>query len=292
MLRNCLLSIGLSLLCLLSFGQNNQKMNVWQDSLEGLGKKIFGKLAETERVESNFSFVKTLVSALKEPNSFYFTFDKLSMISILNAPDNAFRIFTWNLPLQDGSYLYYGTIQYKSGTIKLTPLLDKTFQIANPEQDILPAKEWYGAQYYDIIPLSKERYVLLGWKGHHADYSKRVIEVLHVSTKGEVTFGGNIFSDDTKLARKIFSYTRQATMYLKYNTANKQIEFDHMVPAAPSLKGNYKYYGPDLSYDGYVLDQGKLVFKENIEIQNPVREDDDRYIDPRKPNKKLKSGLQ
>lgn len=292
MVKNCFLSIGLFLFCLLGYGQNNQKMNVWQDSLEGLGKKMFGKLAETERIESNFSFVKTLVSALKEPNSFYFNFDKLGMVSILNAPDNAFRIFTWNLPLQDGSYLYYGTIQHKSGTIKLTPLLDKTFQVVNPETDVLPAKEWYGAQYYEMIPLSKGSYVLLGWKGHHADYSKRVIEILNVSPSGEVTFGATVFSEDAKLARKIFSYTKQATMHLKYNAAKKMLEYDHIVPADPSLKGNYKYYGPDLTYDGYLLENGKLLFKENIAIQAPTREDDDRYIDPSKPNRKLKSGLQ
>lgn len=267
-------------------------MNVWQDSLLNLGRQMFGKAAETERIESNFTFVKTLVSALKEPNSFYFNFEKLRMISILYAPDNSFRIISWNLPLQDGSYLYYGSIQYKLGTIKLTPLLDKTFQINNPERDVVPAKDWYGAQYYEIIPLTKYQYVLLGWKGHHADYTKKVIDVLNFSPNGEVTFGAAVFSDDDTRMRKIFSYTKQASMHLKYNADKKLIEFDHIVPADPSLKGNFKYYGPDLSYDGYSIENGKLVFKENIQIQNPERADEDQYIDPNKPSKKIKSGLQ
>lgn len=292
MLRNCFLSISLLLFCSVTYGQNNLKMNVWQDSLLNLATQIAGKVAETERIESNFSFVKTMVSALKEPNSYYFPFEKLKMISILHAPDNSFRIMTWNLPLQDGSYLYYGTIQYKSGTIKLTPLLDKTFQIENPDRDVLSSKQWYGAQYYDMIPLSKNRYVLLGWKGHHADYTKKVIDVLSFSPNGEVTFGAPVFSDDTGLARRIFSYTKQASMYLKFVASKQSIEFDHIVPADPSLKGNFKYYGPDLSYDSYVIANGKLVFKENIEVLNPEHEEDGRYIDPAKPSKKLKSGLQ
>lgn len=292
MLRNCFLSVGLLLLCSISYGQNNLKMNAWQDSLLNLATQIGGKVAEPERIESNFKFVKTLVSALKEPNSFYFGFEKLKMVSILNAPDNAFRIMTWNLPLQDGSYLYYGTIQYKSGTIKLTPLLDKTFQIANPDQDILSNKQWYGAQYYEIIPFAKNQYILLGWKGHHADYTKKVIEVLNFSPNGEVTFGAAVFGGNASLSRKIFSYTKQASMYLTFAVPKQRIEFDHIVPADPSLKGNFKYYGPDLSYDAYVIATGKLVFKENIEVLNPVRQEDAQYIDPRKPNKKLKSGLQ
>lgn len=292
MLKNCFLSISLLLICSFSHGQNNLKMNIWQDSLSQLGAQMFGKVAETERIESNFAFVKTLVSALKEPNSFYFNFDKLRMISVLNAPDNSFRIITWNLPLQDGSYLYYGTIQHRSGTIKLTPLLDKTFQISNPERDIVANKDWYGAQYYDIIPLAKNQYILLGWKGHHADYTKKVIDVLNLSSDGTASFGAKVFSDDHTLSRKIFSYTRQASMYLKYNAAQRRIEFDHIVPADPSLKGDFKYYGPDLSYDGYSVENGKLIFKPNIPIQNPERGDEDQYIDPSKPSKKFKSGLQ
>lgn len=291
MLRNCFLSFTLLIICSFGYGQNNAKMNVWQDSLLKLGTRMFGEIAETERIESNFSFVKTLVSALKEPNSFYFDFEKLRMISILNSPDRSFRIISWNLPLQDGSYLYYGTIQYKAGTIKLTPLLDKTFQINAPEEDVVSNKNWYGAQYYQMIPLSKNQYVLLGWKGHHADYTKKVIDVLTFAPNGDVSFGAPIFSDDSKLTRKIFSFTRQASMYLKYNEAENRIEFDHIVPADPSLKGNFKYYGPDLSHDGYLIEQGKLVFKEDIQVQNPVSEDEGRYIDPRKPDKKLKSGL-
>lgn len=266
-------------------------MNVWQDSLLNLGAKMFGESEETIRIESNFTFVKTLVSALKEPNSFYFAFEKLKMVSILDAPDKSFRIISWNIPLQDGSYLYYGTIQHKSGTIKLTPLLDKTFEINSPEEDIVSNKSWYGAQYYDIRPLAKNQYILLGWKGHHTDYMKKVIDILNIAPDGHVSFGAKVFSDNPQVARKIFSFTREAAMYLKYNAKETRVEFDHIVPADPSLKGNFKYHGPDLTHDAYRLKNGKLVFEEDILIENSSLEDDGRYIDPKKNNKKLKSGL-
>ncbi len=273
--------------------QNIQKMNIWQDSLLHVGQQMFQSRAEAERLERNFVFIKTLVSALKEPNSYFFNFTKLEMISVLSSPDNDFRIFSWNIPLQDGSYLYYGTIQHKvtGGQLKLTPLLDKTFAFKKPDEEITSADQWYGAQYYEIISLSNRRYALLGWKGHHAEYSKKVIEIVHIPTSGEVTLGAAVFSDSPHIARKIFSYAKTATMYLHFSEQSNRIEFDHIVAISPGEVGNFKYYGPDLTHDGYEIKGGRLIFKENIELRSPEKEDDSRYIDPLKPGKR-RSGLQ
>ncbi len=277
--------------CNISLAQNNQKMNLWQDSLLSLATNMYQSEAEPERIERNYTFVKTLVSSLKEPNSFYFKFDKLNMISIVSPPDQTFRIFTWNIPLQDGSYLYYGAIQQKSGQLQLTPLLDKTFEIKNPHNEVLPSTAWYGAQYYDIVPLEKGNYVLLGWKGHHRDFTQKVIEILKIGDHKNIQFGSAVFSDDAHITRKIFSYTREASMYLAHNAALSRIEFDHLVPAADHLSGDFKYYGPDLTYDTYYLKNGKLLLEQEIELKNPVRGDEFRFIDPKKLNPKLKSGL-
>lgn len=282
-----LLSVSLSY----SYAQHLPKMNAWQDSLLVLSNRMFSSVNEAERMESNFKFVKTLVSSLKEANAFYYAFDKLKSISILNAPDNSFRIFSWNIPLDDGSYLYYGSIQHKSNTIKLTPLLDKTFEIENVETAVLPANNWYGAQYYDIVPLQTNQYALLGWKGHHADYSQKLIEILTIGKDGSVSFGANVFSNLPNIKRKVFSYTRQASMYLRYNDSKKQIEFDHIVPINEEFNGNYKYYGPDLSHDAYALKNNQLFFIENITVENPTSTKDDLFVDPLKPKKGLKSGL-
>ncbi|MGH2623157.1 MAG: hypothetical protein ACRDE7_05800, partial [Sphingobacterium sp.] len=196
-------------------------INQWQDSLAHLGKAVFSGLSEPQRIEKNFNFVKTLVSALKEKESFKFEFDQLAMISIVNSPDQKFRIFSWNVPLDDGSYLYYGAIQFHTpdGNLKLIPLLDKTFEINHINEAITSPEEWYGAQYYSIIKLAENSYALLGWKGHHHDYSIKVIEILTIVESGELQFGKNVFTDNTKISRKIFQYTSQASMYLHYNEA-------------------------------------------------------------------------
>ncbi|SFS50778.1 hypothetical protein SAMN05660206_102299 [Sphingobacterium wenxiniae] len=291
--KKILLSICLLTVCLQeSKAQVNfYNMNKWQDSLVNLGKDMYRLKGEAERLEKNFAFVKTLVSSLKEKHSFIYTFDKLDMISIIQDPNDNFRIFSWHIALNDGSYLYYGAIQRKSknGALELTPLLDKTFEIQNPEEEQTGLDYWYGAQYYDIIPI-QDAYVLLGWKGHGPTYSQKVIEILH-QDNGAFKLGKPVFSDNPKMARKIFRYTRQAAMYLKYHEAEQQIIFDHIVPADPSLEGSYEYYGPDLSFDAYKINGANLQFLEDIPFENPPRDEDDLNIVPGRAIPKKKSGL-
>lgn len=246
----------------------SERIQVYEDSLYKYGQDMFFSESESDRIQNNFLFVRTLVHALQTQNSFDYSFERLNMISILQAPDNSFRIFSWNIPLSDGSYLYYGSLQFATpdGSLSLIPLLDKTFEIAEPESDILPSNMWYGAQYYEIIPL-EGAYALLGWKGHSADYTQKVIEILTIKNN-TIEWGKPVFSDDPTVSRKIFRYTRQASMYLKYHAEDHRIYFDHIVPINEGVEGNYKYYGPDLSYDAYQLKNGQLLLLENVDFFN------------------------
>ncbi|PZP46635.1 MAG: hypothetical protein DI598_11865, partial [Pseudopedobacter saltans] len=73
-------------------------------------KIIFANTFET-RLEANTDFVKNLVKTLELSNSFQYPFDSLQTISIENAPDNKFRIFTWELQKDDNYFRQYGAIQ-------------------------------------------------------------------------------------------------------------------------------------------------------------------------------------
>ncbi|GHE41767.1 hypothetical protein GCM10017764_26210 [Sphingobacterium griseoflavum] len=266
-------------------------MDRWQDSLLRLGKEMFGSKAEPERLEKNFLFVKTLVSALKERYSFLYSFPKLDMISNLQAPNGRFRIFSWNIPLDDGSYLYYGAIQTKSqhGELQLVPLLDKTFEIIDPEYVNLKPSEWYGAQYYDIASLGDD-YILLGWKGHTPQQMQKVIEILQFDGSS-YQLGKAVFDDHVKSTRKIFRFARHIAMYLRLDADKKRIVFDHIVPADSTVIGSYDFYGPDLSYDAYTIENGNLVLQRNVSFQNTGLPDVHVDVKPGQAIKAKKSGL-
>jgi hypothetical protein len=82
--------------------------------------------------------------------------------------------------------------------------------------------------------------------------------------------------------RVVFEYTRQASMLLRYVPDQNLIVFDHLSPPDPKLKNQRDTYGPDLSYDGYQLKNGRWVYVDNLDMRNVSQSRDADYIDPKK----------
>ncbi|WP_183562893.1 hypothetical protein [Mucilaginibacter sp. SP1R1] len=287
--------LSVMVICMLVFGQtfgqqNNEsdrlkQLNIYQDSLESLGKKFINNENDLERKNANYLFIKTLVSALKTPNSFLFPFDSVKSISIINSPDNRFRIMSWHVINQDGSYRFYGTIQLNTGgPLKMYPLEDYSPLLKNPEDSVTDNHKWYGAQYYKIIPVyaAKPYYVLIGWKGNTVKSTKKVIDILSF-TNDKPSFGLSVFDNNGKTRKRvIFEYTRQASMLLRYVPDQNLIVFDHLAPPDPKMKDNPETFGPDLSYDGYKLKNGRWVHIANLDMRNIPDNSDADYVDPKK----------
>ena len=275
-----------------------QQFDVYLDSLKALSYQVINNPAEPERYNANYTMVKTLINALKLPNSFNLSFDSLKTISVLTAPDKRFRIFTWHVMNQDGSYRYYGTIQMNSpGKLQMFPLVDHSHTFKSPQDSIVSNSTWYGSQYYKVIPVTynvrNPYYVLLGWKGNNVKSTKKVIEVLSFKD-GKASFGLPVFEGDKeRLGKKriVFEYTRQVSLMLNYLPKEGTIVFDHLAPPDPALKDKPELYGPDMSYDGFKLVNGKWKFIEDIELKNPPSDLDDDFNDPRKPTKRVTNKL-
>lgn len=265
-----------------------KQLNTYQDSLANLGKIFINDQNDLERKNANYLFIKTLVSALKVPNSFLFKFDSVKTISILNSPDNKFRIFSWPIMNNDGSYRFYGAIQMNTGgALKLYPLEDYSPLFKNPQDSVTDNNKWYGAQYYKIIPVygNNPHYVLLGWKGNTIKSTKKVIEVLSFKND-KVQLGSPIFTEKGKNRKRIiFEYTRQASMLLKYIPDQNLIVFDNLAPPDKKLKDQPETYGPDLSYNGYRLKNGKWEYVDNLDMRNVPDAQDESYIDPKTADK-------
>ena len=264
-----------------------QKMQIWEDSLKHLSVTIYNHPEDIERKNANNLFVRTLVQALKIPHSFDYRFDSLKTLSIKKSTDNKFRTITWHLCEADGTFRYYGAIQFNTSELQLIPLLDMSDFMKSPMDSIVTHKQWYGARYYDIISLTDSKnnyYVLLGWKGSLGKTSKKVIEVLHFEN-GKPIFGLPIFENKKRAKRVIFEFAQQASMLLKYLPEKQMIVFDHLVPPDSRSEGMYEVYVPDLSYDGYqILPSGKLKFLENLDLRNQSDISDTQFIDPSKSN--------
>ena len=288
-MKRLLVFIPLILFLNQSFAQHTDesgslnRLSMYQDSLADLGKVMINNDNELERQNANTTFVKTLVAALKVPNSFLFPFDSVKTVSILNSPDNRFRIISWHIMNDDGSYRFYGAMQMNTGgALKLFPLVDYSPLLAHPEDSVTDNRKWYGAQYYKIIRVTgdKSYYVMLGWKGYTANSTKKVIEVLSFKNDRPV-FGMEVFGT-SKHKRIIFQYTRQASMLLKYVPEQDLIVFDHLSPPDDKSKKNPESFGPDLSYDGYRLINGRWKYEDNLDMRNVPDEHDSEFTDPKK----------
>jgi len=254
--------------------QSKQSEFILKDSLLHLGFKMYNEPNEPERLQANYAFIKTLVQLLKEEHSFDQNLDTLQMISIRKSPDNFFRLFSWHLPLADGSYRYYGAIQLKTadGSLDLKPLVDQSHIMERPEHAVTDNNHWYGAQYYEVIPLKglNHHYLLLGWKGYSSEITYKTIDIIHVNSS-EISFGKTLFSGrdvDSKATRMIYKYNAGASMLLKYEKQPNRIVMDHLAPAQPSLNGQFKYYGPDMSYDAWKIENKQLVLVEDLPLKN------------------------
>ena len=264
----------------------------YQDTLKTLSYEAINNISEAERYNANYKLVRTFVKALKIPGSYNFNFDSLKTITINRSPDNKFRIFTWHVMNNDGSYRYYGTIQMNSGQgLKLFPLVDHSPEIKRPQDTVFTNERWYGCQYYKIIPVvnsgRQPYYVLLGWKGNTVKSTKKIIEIVYFKNN-KAYFGLPVFDGSKEFAGKnriVFEYSRQASMMLNYNPQEGMIIFDHLAPPDPKMKNRPDLFGPDLSYDGFKLLNGRWKYHPDLPLKNTPSETDNLYNNPKAPPK-------
>lgn len=245
-----------------------------------------------ELEEKNEVFMKGLKVILEQDEAFTYPFDSLKSMSKITSPDNEFRLFNWNVELEGGYQKFYCFILKKNGTI--IELKDRHKNMVKPEHKYCSDKNWYGALYYQIIPLRGGKYTLLGWNGKDALTTQKVIEVMNLS-RSKAKFGYTIFQFPNKSERKrrfILEYADDAYVTVRYEETKKkkQIIFSHLSPATPQVEGFPQYYYPDLSYDSFLLENGKWVFQSSVDARNNKSEKDKEYNEPYDPNNPVEGG--
>ena len=263
-----------------SFGQRvkvSQSDSTYIDSirnyeyqLEGLSYNIINGSDKVERITSCYYFIETLKTALQIPNSFDYDFDLLKTVSSITSEDDKFRVFTWNLLLDSGKYMYFGAIQMNNpDSLELYGLYDSSDYNRNVIYGQFDNRHWMGGLIYQIHHYrwkKKDYYITFGWDGQDAKTNRKVIDVLWFDNEGKPNFGEEIFDFDGDLqSRIIFDFNDRAAMLCRYDDHEEAIVFANLVPINPVMKGVYQNYVPDGTYDYLRFEKGvwrryKMVF--------------------------------
>jgi hypothetical protein len=263
----------LLLICLLfvtqSFAQKQsvadlERLKNYEDTLVGLADSILHSEDEFVRQQAVYSFIPALVKALKVPGSYQYPFSRLETMSIVRSPDEKFRIFTWDLRKDNGTYRFYGAIQKKnSKELELYPLFDNSTFMITEEDTTLNAEAWFGCLYYKVIK-AKKHYVLFGWDGNNMASNKKVIEVLWWDKEGKPMFGLPVFHFPEAIkSRVIFEYKKNAGITVNYDANKKMIVFDHLIPEEGNERAKMTYV-PDGTYEGLELHKDSWNYVEKV----------------------------
>jgi hypothetical protein len=266
-------------------------LNQKEDSIRALSVKIIQGINADDRFTADSNFTRALVRALKTPNSFHYPFESLQTVSILYSPDSVFRIFTWQLVINENVIRQHGAIQMKTydGSLKLFPLIDKSDVTTKVADTIGNNFGWIGAIYYKIIQkksANQNYYTLLGFDENNIRSSRKIIEVLNFMND-EPIFGGRYFSYEedslfkSSQSRFILEYKKEAGPRLTYDKELDMIVVEHLVSESKEPNKKWTLIG-DGDYEGFKWKNGKWVHVEKIfnlvtpdgqaPVPNPIRD--------------------
>ena len=227
-------------------------------------KTLYGKLykASSDSIRSilNDSICQQFNITLKNDSSFEYAFDSLPYLGKVYSTDRKLRIYSWNYISDNGNYRFFSYFQFANH--KLIQL-SQDQPVYIPEEDgSVEAKKWYGALYYNAVPISYQNeihYILLGWSHFTDNLNFKVMDVLSVNDTTP-TFGLPLFSNNEKVTYRVtLPYSSDHSLSLQYDSKRKLFIFNHLYEEA-----NKNKMMSDESFSCYQLKSGKLVYKEEI----------------------------
>jgi hypothetical protein len=240
-----------------------------EDTMKQFAFDIVNAETAEGRFRADSQFIRSLVKALRQPNSFYYPFDSLQTVSRLYAPDSTFRIFTWQFKRDNLMYLQEGAIQINQpdGSLKLFPLFDASMFTDKPLDSVRTRLNWIGAIYYRIVEKKwqgKNYYTLLGFDDYSETSNKKWMEVLTFTPEGEPRFGGPYFSFQEDSVRKPtqyrfnIEYKKEAGTRFNYDPSLDLVVFDELMSES-SQPQKFDTYVPDGDFEAFQWKNGKWV---------------------------------
>ncbi|MBL7765230.1 MAG: hypothetical protein JNJ58_04005 [Chitinophagaceae bacterium] len=246
-------------------------LEILEDSLVYFADSMYNSPIPDFRVAGSYEFIRIFKTVLKTPNSYNYPFKKLSeKISILRSPDDAFRIYNWEVVRGTVEHRYYGVMQLTDGSF--IPLVDVSDQIIRGAEDsIFNGTRWYGSLYYNILLRQiddQKIYFLIGWNGSSMNSEKKIIEAFGFNSQGQGMFGAPVFNmtergKRRKVNRVVIEYQKGSRLSMNYDKETDQIIFDHCESQIGDPAKRYTYI-PDGTYDGFKWDGHQWTMYENV----------------------------
>ncbi len=244
-----------------------------EDSLKTVGLKIVQGKDAGDRFFADSAFTRIFVRALRTKNSFYHPFDSIINISKLYPPDSSFKIFTWQLMINENTIRQHGAIQMKTadGSFKVFPLIDKSDIILNQTDTISDNNGWMGAVYYKIIQKEYKGdkfYTLLGFDENNIKSDKKIMDVLQFVNSKPV-FGSKLFvfensnNSQKQMARYILEYKKEAAARLTFDEDLGAVVVDELTSESNTPTKKWTLV-PDGEYNGFLWKNGKWVLTMNL----------------------------
>ncbi|MFZ9754729.1 MAG: hypothetical protein ACO3DK_01695 [Bacteroidia bacterium] len=252
--------------------------------------------SDSARLQSAAQAQQLLLQGLASKEAWVFEFDSLRMstIAIASDPKSSLRLFTWNAVLLDKRFVHFGIIQCKKGSeIQCIPLYDSAQDLPEAwDEAELSADEWIGALYYQLIPLGKKQYMLLGFDGHNQNSNRSIVDVLHLEQNEEglqAIFGKALFreslQDPSRAARMVFEYHKSARMLLRYEPSEDWLVVDNLGATFDGGRDNPFVQIPTGDYSAYKEFKGGSWVRFDLETLKFVNDKEvERSAEPLTPS--------
>ncbi|MEQ9262463.1 MAG: hypothetical protein RLP14_04810 [Owenweeksia sp.] len=247
--------------------------------LQKAGRMILEHPEYEKRDSANRHFTQVLKDYVITEKGYEDPLKSVNNMLRLREEEGEFNIYTWQMPDSTFTYRQFGIVAADTRRgIEVTELKDQKELIQEPEFRVLKANDWYGAIYYEMIPVKKGRttyYTLLGYVPGEK-LNRKVVDVVSIDRRGRPKFGARIFRIEQFMdqtfrkapMRLILSYSGDYSASVRWNVREEMIIMDHLVPPDPKLKGVYQVYGPDMSYDGLEWDDDWWHLKQEVRFNS------------------------
>jgi hypothetical protein len=278
-MKKYLLLLMLGLLASSSYATDVDTIRIIEKeaAMRGLIEDVLTNTDLKIREEASGKLEKMLEETLQEEGAYDYTFSDLKGVSILQPGDKTFRIFTWQLFVDDNHYQYKGFIQTKDG--KIHKLQDKSDDMRTVEFSILKPENWYGALYYNIKEFKNEgepAYLLFGYDAFEFYNRRKVLDVLYFDSSGKPKFGKTVIEMKDaqgrmrEVKRFVLEYSSSVNVTLNFSKENDMVVYDHLIYGTP-VKSAGPSNVPDGSYCGLKLTKdGKWQYVDKVHEDDPA----------------------